>query len=74
MGIRNKEKVTEGGVLWGALWIPDNTCFNSPSNQVGVMRPYSTVQVRNEVGELRELPKSTCLEEVGWKFTRCSLL
>ena len=57
-----------------ALQIPDNRCFNSPSNQKGVMRPHSTVQVRNEVGELSELPKSACLEEVGWKFTLCSLL
>ena len=57
-----------------ALRIPDNTCFNSPSNQKGVMRPYSAAQVRNEVGELSELPKSACPEEVGWKFTLCSLL
>lgn len=40
----------------------------------GVMRPYSAAQVRNEVGELSELPKSACPEEVGWKFTLCSLL
>ena len=57
-----------------ALRIPDNMCFNSPSNQKRVMRPCSTIQVRNEVEELSELPKSAHLEGVGWKFILCSLL